>query len=148
MFEDSSRRGFCAKKYIISAYKRIIHGGIVSRLFHENGISEFAGIPIRELPQNFVTSATGTLNGFKTYIENLLTNFNQRMNIPEYSILHRITHGNIWPNVANPAPIVPSRIIPPRPIGNYKGIGDSIGAASAAAANSAASRRLAKYSSM
>ncbi|XP_018356259.1 PREDICTED: uncharacterized protein LOC108756734 [Trachymyrmex septentrionalis] len=173
MFEVSSGRGFWAKKYIISAYKKIIHGGIISGLFHEDGISEIAGIPFRELSHSFATSAANVFNGFREHIDNFRTRLAQRINIPpEYPTLHRLVHGDIWPNVARPAPIVPGRLIisprpiggnnraiddsiasgrliAPRPIGNYRGIGDSIdsGAASAGAASSAASRRLAKYSS-
>ncbi|KYN43751.1 hypothetical protein ALC56_02014 [Trachymyrmex septentrionalis] len=130
----------------------IIHGGIISGLFHEDGISEIAGIPFRELSHSFATSAANVFNGFREHIDNFRTRLAQRINIPpEYPTLHRLVHGDIWPNVARPAPIVPGRlIISPRPIGgNYRGIGDSIdsGAASAGAASSAASRRLAKYSS-
>ncbi|KYQ51281.1 hypothetical protein ALC60_09572 [Trachymyrmex zeteki] len=130
----------------------MIYGGIIpEQLFHEGFITDFASIPkIRELSRNFATSAastaSNTFNDFRTRIDNLRTVLSQRINIPpEYPILHRIMHGDIWPNVAGPAPIVSGRIISPRPIGNYRGIGDSIGAASAGAASSAASRRLAKY---
>ncbi|XP_018374354.1 PREDICTED: uncharacterized protein LOC108768442 [Trachymyrmex cornetzi] len=150
-----------ARSHIISAIflslisANMIHGGIIPGLFHEDVVSEFPGIPIRELSHNFVTSAanaaSSAFNGFRNYIDYFRTRFGQRINIPpEYPILHRVIHGDIWPNVARLAPNVPgsSRLIPPRPIGNnnYKGIGDGIGAASAGAASSAASGRLAKYS--
>ncbi|XP_012062853.1 PREDICTED: uncharacterized protein LOC105626151 [Atta cephalotes] len=152
MFEDSSGRGFCAKKYIISAYKKIIHGGIIfPRLFQENGMSEFGGIPLGELTHNFVTSASSAASNLRTVFDDLRARMGDTLskrinmnNIPEDSILYRIMH--TLPNIAHPAPIGPSRIISPRPIGidDYKGIG----VASAGAASSAASRKLAKYSSM
>jgi len=118
-------------------------------------MSEFGGIPFGELTHNFVTSASSAASNLRTVFDDLRARMGDTLskrininNIPEDSILYRIMH--TLPNIARPAPIGPSHIISPRPIGRPIGIDDykGIGAASAAAASSAASRKLAKYSSM
>ena len=117
-------------------------------------MSEFGGIPLGELTHNFVTSASSAASNLRTVFDDLRARMGDTLskrinmnNIPEDSILYRIMH--TLPNIAHPAPIGLSRIISPRPIGN-NGIDDykGIGVASAGAASSAASRKLAKYSSM
>ncbi|KYN00560.1 hypothetical protein ALC62_08670 [Cyphomyrmex costatus] len=132
----------------------VIQGGVIpAELFHEDVIPnlvDLVSIPkIGELSHNFATSAasaaSSAFNDFRTYIDNFRTGLGQRINIPpEYTTLHRFVHGDIWPNFADTAPaVVPGPLVAPRLIGNYRGIDGS--AASAGAASSAASRRLAKY---
>jgi len=123
----------------------MIKGAVIPQLFHEETFPNLVnlGIPrIGEFSRNLATSAASStsnaVNGFKTYVNKFRTGLGQRVSIPpEYGVLHRFAHGEIWPNFAGPITgVAPGHLTAPGLRGNYGGVGDS---SAASAASSAAS---------
>lgn len=128
----------------------MIQGAIIpaQHWFQEETFPNFvnlAALPrVGELSHDFAKSAASTASnaftGFRTYVDNFRSGLGRHIEIPpQYPVLHRFVHGEVWPNLARPAVgVVPGRLTPRLPLAGNSG------AASAAAASSAASEGLAQ----
>lgn len=131
----------------------MIQGGIIPQLFHEKTFPNFmevVGIPrLGELTHNAVLSsasaASNAFSDFKTYFDDFRTGLGKHINIPStYGALNRFVYGEKWPNFGDSIGEVPSQVVAPRILGNYRGVDGGAASVASSAANSAASEGLAK----